>query len=609
MVNSAGIVTANSAGFAVITVKTADGAKTAECNVTVTPSTAPVAVTGVSLGETTLSVNEGASAELAAIIEPSNATNKAVIWSSDKTSVAAVDENGVITGKAVGIAKITATTVDGEKTTSCTVTVNPPPVSDVSLDKTELSVIVGANATLKATVAPTGAVNKTVTWTSSKTSVAEVDSNGVVAGKAVGTATITATTVDGGKVAICNVTVNPVPVTGVSLSKTSLAFAVGDAVTTSALTATVAPANAANKAVTWASSDAKIATVSSGGVVTMKSVGVATITAKTADGGKIANCAVTVKLGKPTIASVVSGGDKKVKVTWGKIASAKSYDVYAKLSTETDYTKVASGITGTSSAITIKSYAKYNFKVDAVFSNAACNSAHSGAMSFITLLAPTGLAGDSNGSAVTVSWSKAPGATSYIVYRSSAASGTYTKIGTATTLSYEDKNAVKNKQNYYKVKAHNETASYTTTSVLSSYKSVDNVLALSWPISNGSSKVTSGFGPRVSPAPGASSNHLGIDIGVPSGTSVMAAADGTVTFAGISGSLTTGYGRLIEINHGNGLVTRYGHNSSLVAKAGQKVKRGDLIAKVGSTGVSTGPHCHFEVRISGEAKNPRTYLK
>lgn len=98
--------------------------------------------------------------------------------------------------------------------------------------------------------------------------------------------------------------------------------------------------------------------------------------------------------------------------------------------------------------------------------------------------------------------------------------------------------------------------------------------------------------------------HTGIDIGVPTGTPVKAAAAGTVTFAGWKGSL----GNLVVVSHGNGVQTYYGHNSRLVVKAGQKISQGEVIAKAGSTGRSTGSHVHFEVRVNGASYNPLGYV-
>ena len=98
--------------------------------------------------------------------------------------------------------------------------------------------------------------------------------------------------------------------------------------------------------------------------------------------------------------------------------------------------------------------------------------------------------------------------------------------------------------------------------------------------------------------------HTGIDVGAPSGTSIKAAAGGTVIFSGWKGTL----GKLVVISHGNGIQTYYGHCSSLLVSSGQKVSAGQLVAKVGSTGRSTGPHLHFEIRVNGSAINPQRYI-
>ena len=164
------------------------------------------------------------------------------------------------------------------------------PVSGVKMNKTSLIVAPGKTATLKATVSPSNATEKGVTWKSSNTAVATVSSSGVVTGKKKGTATITATTKDGGKKATCKVTVG-VPVTGVKLNKTKQTLKVNQKVT---LKATISPSNATNKKVTWKSSNTSVATVSSSGVVTGKKGGTAKITVTTADGKKVATCTVTV---------------------------------------------------------------------------------------------------------------------------------------------------------------------------------------------------------------------------------------------------------------------------------------------------------------------------
>lgn len=117
--------------------------------------------------------------------------------------------------------------------------------------------------------------------------------------------------------------------------------------------------------------------------------------------------------------------------------------------------------------------------------------------------------------------------------------------------------------------------------------------------------MSSGFGYRSDPFTGAGAMHNGLDFKGPIGTPILAAADGRITHAGSQG----GYGNTIEITHANGLVTRYAHLSGFNVKLGQKVARGAQIARMGSTGRSTGSHLHFEVRLNGQAINPRKFLE
>lgn len=124
-----------------------------------------------------------------------------------------------------------------------------------------------------------------------------------------------------------------------------------------------------------------------------------------------------------------------------------------------------------------------------------------------------------------------------------------------------------------------------------------------WP-SPVSTRITSAFGKRNKPNAKATSVHRGIDIGVPMGSNVLAAEAGTVVTAGYNSS----YGYYVTINHGGGYVTLYAHNSKLLVSKGASVKRGQVIAKAGSTGNSTGPHIHFEVMVNGVCQNPTKYF-
>lgn len=116
--------------------------------------------------------------------------------------------------------------------------------------------------------------------------------------------------------------------------------------------------------------------------------------------------------------------------------------------------------------------------------------------------------------------------------------------------------------------------------------------------------ITSYFGHRISPFSGGVKMHEGLDVGAPFGTPIMASADGIVTFSGIK----AGFGNFVQINHGYGIETIYAHAQKTLVKKGQRVKRGDLVAKVGSTGYSTGPHLHYEVRVNGIAVDPLYFV-
>ncbi|MDR1315794.1 MAG: Ig-like domain-containing protein [Spirochaetales bacterium] len=255
--------------------------------------TPPVAVTGVALNKTATGILVGGSERLDTIITPANATNQNVSWLSSNPGVVTVSSGGMVRAVSAGTATITVTTVDGGFTESCTVTVSsiPVAVSGVSLNKTATAILVGGSETLFAIISPADATDPSVGWESNAPGVATV-SGGVVTAVSVGTATITVTTVDGGYTADCTVTVSStaVAVSGVSLNKTTLSLAVGGSET---LTATVSPANATNQNVSWSSNTPGVATVS-GGTVNAVSAGTAVITVTTAEGAKTATCAVTV---------------------------------------------------------------------------------------------------------------------------------------------------------------------------------------------------------------------------------------------------------------------------------------------------------------------------
>ena len=219
-VSSTGLVTGIVAGSATITVTTLDGSKTATCAVIVTGN---IIVTGVTVAPKTATVDQGSAIQLTATVSPTNAVNKSVTWSSSNTAVATVSSTGLVAGVGGGTANITVTTVDGAKTDVCAVVVNSIQtlVTGVTVTPTTATINVGVTSQLTATVAPVNATNKSVTWSSSNTAIATVSSTGLVAGVAIGSATITVKTVDQSKTATSVITVsisgmpcaNPVAIT------------------------------------------------------------------------------------------------------------------------------------------------------------------------------------------------------------------------------------------------------------------------------------------------------------------------------------------------------------------------------------------------------------
>ena len=254
--------------------------------------------------------------------------------------VADVDQ-GVVTAAADGTTTIIALTEDGHFTATCQITVSiVKPVTGISLKETHLKFSkAGETAQLKAVIAPEDATNKNVAWTSSDSTVAEVDKNGVVTAIADGKAIITVKSEDGAFMASCEAEVKidkpVISVTGVSLNKTN-AVLYGKGASLQ-LKAEVYPDNAANKKVTWTSKDKKVAKVDSNGKVTAVSNGKTEIIVKTADGNITAKCTITVKEdnkpavvkpGRVTNVKVSGNATHSMKVTWNKVKDADTYRVY-----------------------------------------------------------------------------------------------------------------------------------------------------------------------------------------------------------------------------------------------------------------------------------------
>ena len=241
-----------------------------------------------------IEIIEGESAVLSASVSPEAASDRAVAWSSSDRSVAIVDKAGTVHGLRPGIATVTATAEGKSGTCAVTVKAKAVGVTEVTLDKTELTLTEGETETLTATVKPDNADNRKVTWSSDKTEIATVDGAGKVTAVKAGEAVVTVTTEDGGKTATCKVTVKAkaVPVTGVDVNPWVMTLSVRG---TSKLSYTIRPADATNQNVKWESESPSVATVDSEGNVQGVAAGTAKICVTTEDGGFKSYCTVTVK--------------------------------------------------------------------------------------------------------------------------------------------------------------------------------------------------------------------------------------------------------------------------------------------------------------------------
>ena len=264
-----------------------------------------VKVTGITLNKTNEEIEIGKTTTLTASILPSNATNKNITWKSSDETIAKV-QNGAVTGIKEGKATITAITEDGNYKATCEITVKKitqientdVKVTGITLNKTKENIEIGKTTTLTASILPSNATNKNITWKSSDETIAKVQ-NGIVTGIKEGKAIITAITEDGNYKATCEITVKKpiqienvdVKVTGIALNKSSEKIQVGE---TFNLVATVYPANATNKQVKWMSSDEAIATVSETGIIKTIKEGTCTITVTSLDGSFSASCVLTV---------------------------------------------------------------------------------------------------------------------------------------------------------------------------------------------------------------------------------------------------------------------------------------------------------------------------
>jgi uncharacterized protein YjdB len=294
------IVTALSVGTAIVTIRARGTAFTQTCTVTVEKAPTPVA--SLVLDKAALSLPVNGTYTLTATIGPDDATDKTITWVSASPTDVTVDSTGTVKvlRNFAGTVNVTATSNDNPLATqTCAIAVNTIAVDGIALSDTSATIYKGSYKQLSAVVTPTGAADPAITWSSSNTAVATVDSTGKVtavgipAGADYGEAIITALTSNSSVFATCTIKVlSSVLITSLTLNKSELALNVGDEET---LSVTGAPSNATNKTLLWTSSNPEVASVNSSGKVIAASKGSTVVKAAATDGsGKYVSCVVTV---------------------------------------------------------------------------------------------------------------------------------------------------------------------------------------------------------------------------------------------------------------------------------------------------------------------------
>ena len=276
-----------------------DGGYYATCTVTVSKENNKTAVDSIQLDRMTASVQAGDKLTLNATVYPEDADNKEVLWISSDSTIADVTQAGVVEAKQAGVATITAITKDGSKEASCIVVVTEAfketKVESVSINLDTIDIYEGVSAQLIATITPDNATNQQVSWSSSNSNVAMVDTNGKITAIQEGIAVITVTTKDQGKTATCTVNVkkqdSTIAVTDIMLDSSQYSMELGEV---KKLEPVISPADATNKQVNWYSNNENVVEVSADGTLKAVGEGSAMILVSTVEGGKVAMAMVQV---------------------------------------------------------------------------------------------------------------------------------------------------------------------------------------------------------------------------------------------------------------------------------------------------------------------------
>lgn len=324
-------------------------------------------VTEIKLDKSSASISIGENLTLTATIEPENAVDKTIVWTSSDENIATVTE-GVVTGVNVGNVTITATTSNGLAAT-CKVTVTPVSPTSIDLNIKDMVLFIGQSETIQAVIRPANTTYPTVTWHSENESIATVSANGKVTGIAEGVATITAKC--GNVSATCVVTVNPIPASNIEITSGNVTLTIGSS---TKLAAKVSPESTTHPEVEWSSSDTGIATITADGIVTAVSLGTVVITAKCgnvsttctvtvipvpSEGIVISPSSVSMLLGDKTTltASVFPENTTDKTVTWGSdnpaVASVTSDGVVTALGLGTATITASNGLSKATCRVTV----------------------------------------------------------------------------------------------------------------------------------------------------------------------------------------------------------------------------------------------------------------
>jgi len=293
-VSASGLVTAVGAGTVAITARSIDSSNLfATCVVNVNATTS---VTSIVLSPSNATLNINTTAQLEFTVDPSDATNPAILWASSNPTIVEVSQSGILTAKEIGSSIITASSLSTPNILSnnATITVRQPATS-ITLNKTIISIITGRSSTILATILPSNASNN-VAWSSSNLSIATVTTAGLVTGISPGSAVITAKTTDSTNLSvICTANITPViPINTIKLNIPASTITLVSPGNTLQLISSISPLNATNAAVTWSSSNTNV-TVSKTGLVTSKAIGTAIVSVRSVDNPSVfTSTAITV---------------------------------------------------------------------------------------------------------------------------------------------------------------------------------------------------------------------------------------------------------------------------------------------------------------------------